>query len=200
MWLCFLSEHSLLPGDRNLSLKKLAFFFPASNSRSAKGKLFFINSVPQNNLRLQLWKFIPRGPTCPMSSLNFSFNSHHSEAKAQFFIFSGTENAGRCSNRSLRQHQSGLSTAVFSNHVTCRQRALGLRRAWIGFKDQDSLSNWPPLPVAGSLWASRGWVSLLHVRSFKFSFPTGCRRVSHISILFASVYMGFHIFSCPHVK
>ena len=65
MWLCFLSEHSLFPGGRNLSLTKLAFFSPASNSRSAKGKLFFINSVPQNNLKLATMRVHPQRSRLP---------------------------------------------------------------------------------------------------------------------------------------
>lgn len=112
-----------------------------------------------------------------------------------FFIFSGTGGAGRCSSWSLRQHQSGLSTALVSNHVTCQQRSLGPWGVWIWFKDQDSqpsqqLSPW--LVSSGQVGAG-----LLSCQPFLVSFAITCTRVSHVFSLFASVSMWFHIFVLP---
>lgn len=108
---------------------EISISFSCLQQPQCQRKALLINSGPQNNLKPRLRKFIPRGSVCPTWSVHFSFNSLHSGATVQFFIFSGTENAARGSSRRLGQHQSGLRTHGSSSGIRVPRSLPGLQRA-----------------------------------------------------------------------
>lgn len=58
----------------------------------------------------------------------------------------------------------------------------------------------PTISPNGLFLMGMSELAFFHANHFYFCFVIGCRRVSHVFILFKSLYIGFHPFSCSGVK